>query len=381
MREIAAPDPASREQIKVNLLFQDLAPGSFEDLLTGIPLFEAQPGEIILNEGGDRASDDLGALYLIASGAVRVVRTLPGDREHEVTTMGENNFFGEMAILASGPRSARIVAAERSVIGILQAQVLEQMLERHALPIVKTIGRVLAERLRENNDILIANFLRQEKLAAIGEIVRQIGHDLKSPLNAVVGVADLLEDPGTKMSGADQAGILRRASQSVSGLVEDILAFASDRPRREHGAVAAEDVLKNVEDFGLKPLERRGRIKVDRQITNVGVMNGDAVALERMLLNLIKNAGEAMATGGTLSFEVAEVDGKVRFVVGDTGSGIPEEIRGRLFQMFVTAGKAGGSGLGLAMAKRTVDQHGGTIEVKSETNVGTRFTILIPKGI
>jgi len=164
---------------------------------------------------------------------------------------------------------------------------------------------------------------------------------------------------------------------SVTGLIEDILAFASDRPRRPYQQIAVRDLLKNVEDFGLGVLERRG-IMVNRQIDSVRDITGDSVALERMLLNLIKNAGEAMARSGTLGFRVTDVADAVEFVVEDTGAGIPEEIRGRLFESFVTSGKPGGTGLGLAMVKRTVDAHGGTITVESSLGSGTRFVVRIP---
>jgi signal transduction histidine kinase len=97
-----------------------------------------------------------------------------------------------------------------------------------------------------------------------------------------------------------------------------------------------------------------------------------------MLLNLIKNAAEAMTQGGTLTLGVHQTDGYVVMVVEDTGGGIPEEVRGRLFQSFVTAGKPGGTGLGLAMVKRTVDAHGGSIRVDSMIGSGTKFTIRIP---
>ena len=164
----------------------------------------------------------------------------------------------------------------------------------------------------------------------------------------------------------------------MTGLVEDILAFASDRPRREYQTIAVQDLLKNVEDFGLAPLERKGRVIVRREIHPVPDIVGDAVALERMLLNLIKNAGEAMTGGGTLTFRVSNPGNAVEFVVEDTGTGIPEDIRGRLFESFATSGKPGGTGLGLAMVKRTVEAHRGTIEVESSLGVGTRFVVRIP---
>lgn len=370
-----------RRQLRENGLFQGLPLSAFEDLLEEIPLYLATADEVILAEGSAADTDGGQDIYLLLSGTVRIVRMLPGDREHAVTQMGTGTFFGEMAVFAPGPRSARIVAAEPVLIARVNRAMLERIVALDPVTVVKTITRALAERLREANDTIVATHLRQEKLAAIGSVVGQIAHDLKSPLSAVAGVADLMEDPVAQLPPQRQAEILRRAVQSVTGLVEDILSFASDRPRRQYQPVAIRDLLKNVEDFGLNGLERRGRIAVRRQIDPVPDITGDAVALERMLLNLIKNAGEAMTGGGTLNFQVREAANGVEFVVEDTGIGIPEEIRGRLFQSFVTSGKPGGTGLGLAMVKRTVEAHSGSITVQSAPGAGTRFTVRVPRTV
>ena len=360
-----------------NGLFEGLSRDSVNELLPEIPVTRIAAGEVILSEGSI-TDPGTAELYLLLSGTVDVARILPGEREHRVTQMRAGDFFGEMAVFGSGPRSARISAAEPILVGRVSRDVLDRILAIDPVTVVKTITRVLARRLREANDTIVATHLRQEKLAAIGSIAGQIAHDLKSPLSAVAGVAQLMEDASVEMSLKRQAEIIRRAVQSVTGLVEDILAFASDRPRRPYQAVAISDVLKNVEDFGLAPLERRGRIRVDREINSVPLINGDAVALERMLLNLIKNAAEAMSTGGVLTVGVHESEHNVELKIQDTGVGIPEEIRENLFQSFVSSGKPGGTGLGLAMVKRTVDAHGGTIAVESDYRAGTTFTVRIP---
>jgi signal transduction histidine kinase len=364
-------------QLRENTLFAGLQSAELDKLLEEIPVSEVPAGEVILSEGA-QADADSAEIYLLLSGTVNVARMLPGEREHMVTQMKAPDFFGETAAFVSGPRSARISAAEPLLIGRVDRQLLDKIIALDPVTVVKTISRVLSRRLREANDTIVATQLRQEKLATIGSITSQIAHDLKSPLNAVVGIADLMEDRTVEMPPQRQAEILRRSVQSVSGLVEDILAFASDKPRRPYQQVVVSELLRNVEDFGLSPIERRGRIRIDRQIDAVDPVVGDMVALERMLLNLIKNAAEAMTQGGTLTLGVHQTDGYVVMVVEDTGGGIPEEVRGRLFQSFVTAGKPGGTGLGLAMVKRTVDAHGGSIRVDSMIGSGTKFTIRIP---
>jgi signal transduction histidine kinase len=378
-RVAAAPvNPTPRQLLRDNTLFRGLPAAALEDLLDEIPLYPASAGDVIVPEGVPPNADEAADIYLVLSGTVKITRLLPGDREHAVTQLGAGAFFGEMAVFAPGPRSARVVAGEPTLLARVDRDLLDRILAIDPLTVVKTITRVLAERLREANDTIVATHLRQEKLAAIGSIAGQIAHDLKSPLNAVAGVADLLTDPAAQLPPHRQAQILRRAVQSVIGLVDDILSFAADRPRRPYRPVTVDELIRNVEDFGLTALARNGRIEIKRRVEPVPDFIGDAVALERMLLNLIKNAGEAMPSGGTLTFQVAKAGESVEFVVEDTGTGIQEEIRGRLFQSFATFGKTGGTGLGLAMVKKTVDAHSGSIVVESAPGVGTKFVVQIP---
>ena len=94
---------------------------------------------------------------------------------------------------------------------------------------------------------------------------------------------------------------------------------------------------------------------------------------------MLKNALEAMNKGGTFSLTAAEQNGEIVFSLADTGKGIPEDIRDKLFDSFVTSGKKGGTGLGLAIVKKVIEEHRGRIEVESEKEVGTTFKIYFPK--
>lgn len=328
----------------------------------------------ILAEGAVReaTSHDM---YLILTGSVQISRMVVDAPEEVLATLGPGEIFGEMAFFSDEPRSARAVAIEQSMIGVLGRAVFERLCIDEPLKVLENLTSTLASRLRQTNEALIATRVRQEKLAVIGSVVQQIAHDLKSPLNVVAGVAELIEMGKQQPSSAR---MLRRASQAVSGLVEDILAFAADRPRRPPVSFAVADLLESVEDFGLAPIEQRGRITVRRAFNYAGEMVGDRVSIERALLNLIKNANEAMIGGGILTVSTSLVGNQIEFAVSDTGPGMPPEVRTQLFRAFVTSGKAGGTGLGLPMVKRTVDAHGGTVEVDS-ASTGTKFVLRIPQ--
>jgi signal transduction histidine kinase len=99
----------------------------------------------------------------------------------------------------------------------------------------------------------------------------------------------------------------------------------------------------------------------------------------RVFMNIMKNSLEAMSPGGVFSIIANDNGDMVEFLLSDSGKGIPVEIRGKLFESFVTSGKKEGTGLGLAIVKKVIDDHGGRIEVESETGVGTTFKIYINK--
>jgi signal transduction histidine kinase len=105
----------------------------------------------------------------------------------------------------------------------------------------------------------------------------------------------------------------------------------------------------------------------------------DPEKISRVFMNIMKNALEAMSKGGTFSLSAVEENGEILFCLADTGKGIPDDIRDKLFDSFVTSGKKGGTGLGLAIVKKVVEEHRGRIEVESKQNVGTKFKIYFPK--
>ena len=104
----------------------------------------------------------------------------------------------------------------------------------------------------------------------------------------------------------------------------------------------------------------------------------DEVKLRRAIVNVARNAGQAMAHGGRFDVHVSRLGGRLVFRMSDDGPGIPEEIRDRLFESFATHGKEDGTGLGLAIVKRIAEEHGGSIRCRTRSGKGTTFTLAIP---
>ena len=98
----------------------------------------------------------------------------------------------------------------------------------------------------------------------------------------------------------------------------------------------------------------------------------------RVLINIIRNADEAMRGGGRITLGVSEADGNLLIEITDTGKGIPEESLAKIFEPFFSEGKSDGTGLGMSMAKKLIESHGGTISISSEVGTGTTFHVSLP---
>ncbi len=220
-----------------------------------------------------------------------------------------------------------------------------------------------------------------ERLAAIGRLIAMIVHDLRSPLTIVrASVGEIARD-GEALPVSEVRALAASALTETERMVRmcsellDSVRASEDRSARERLALDAwvEDVVAGI-------AESAGQAGVDvaTQLASEATVEIDPDRLQRALLNLLHNAIEAMPEGGTLRVETAREVGVALLRVSDTGVGIPEEIRERIFEPFVTAGKRGGSGLGLAVVKKVIDDHRGTIRVGKAEGGGTAFECRLP---
>ena len=219
------------------------------------------------------------------------------------------------------------------------------------------------------------NLLQADKMATMGLMVGTAVHDVNNFLTTITGNVQLLEmsdiDPHRRVSYKN----ILRASEGIRSLLQGIQNFS----RKSAEAYSLLDVRKPLEEaIGLiEKFLAASRIRLVRAFrSGLPQVMGNVNQLEQVFLNLLQNAAHALGKGGTLTLS-AEVEGEdVVLAVTDTGCGIPEEYIGQIFDVFFTTKPAGkGTGLGLALCKRIVEEHGGSIGVESKVGVGTRFTI------
>jgi signal transduction histidine kinase len=223
-------------------------------------------------------------------------------------------------------------------------------------------------------------YVQQKGLALLGEKTSVAAHELKSPLASIVTGLDFVAKKIP--AGSPEEEVLRTLSRRVQDLLstaDEILLLG--RPRspvlRE---VAVVPLLRSVVDEVLGATATGGEAKVEIEIDAPQEelnLPGDDVQLRRAFANILKNALEAIEGRGRVEVRIATEGGRCIISIRDTGSGIPADVRGRLFEPFYST-KRMGSGLGLPLARRVIHAHEGEIRVDSTPGQGTEFRILLP---
>ncbi len=220
--------------------------------------------------------------------------------------------------------------------------------------------------------------IRQERINTLGRIASSVVHDLRNPLAAIYSGAEILVDS----EGLPQAHISRlaaniyRASRQVLKQLDDLLDLTrGQQPSAEPCRLS--EVIEDAWDT-TAPAAQHAEIVFNITGDNSIEVNIARPRIERVFGNLFANAMQAMPNGGTITVHLGTEDGKAVVKVRDTGSGVPEQIRPTLFQPFTTSGKSNGLGLGLALSRQSVRDHGGDIALEAQNGPGASFRIELP---
>ena len=238
---------------------------------------------------------------------------------------------------------------------------------------------MVLERARSESERLHARLREAERLATAGELAAGMAHEIRNPLAAILNATALLTDETglTPDERASTLAALRTEARRLNRILSDFLQFARpQQARRAPGDIR--EVVQHVSSLIREDRSRAPRVDVRVAVDPaVPPFAFDRDQVIQVLWNVALNAVEAMNGRGRLSLEVNRRNGDVALSVSDTGAGIAAENLPRVFEPFYT-GKPNGSGLGLTIAERIVDAHGGRIEIDSELGRGTRVTLLFP---
>ena len=253
---------------------------------------------------------------------------------------------------------------------ITERKQMEKKLEEYSQHLEELVEK-RTRQLKEAEEQLI----KSERLAAIGQVAAMVGHDLRNPLTSIKGATYYLKKKlGPKMDeeAIEMLELIEKNIEHSNEIITDLMEYSKEirleltetTPKSiVRDALSLVEVLENVQVLDLTQSEPK--IKVD------------VAKMKRVFGNLIKNAIDAMPIGGKLAITSRESNANMEIAFADTGIGMTKEIMEKIWTPFFTT-KAKGMGLGLAICKRIIEAHGGSISVDSTVGKGTTFTVTVP---
>jgi signal transduction histidine kinase len=219
--------------------------------------------------------------------------------------------------------------------------------------------------------------IRQERISTISRLSTSIVHDLRNPLAAIYGGAEMLVDGDLSDEQIHRlARNIYRSSRRVQELLQELVDVRRGKTRSPELCRLREVVSAAADSYS--GVARSQSVSVDIEVPEALELPLERARMERVFVNLIGNALEAMPEGGSLHISAERQNGSVLVKVEDTGPGIAAQIRPRLFHPFVSAGKKNGLGLGLALSQQTVIDHGGDLWLDPNVRSGARFWLRLP---
>jgi two-component system NtrC family sensor kinase len=246
--------------------------------------------------------------------------------------------------------------------------------------VAREVVGIIERREAEDDKLRLQDQLRQaDRLATIGQLVAGVAHELNEPLGNILGFAQLAKkDPKLPERSVEDMEKIVKACLYAREVIHKLLLFARQSPPQKNQV----NLNQTIEE-GLYFLESRcakAGIELVRELApHLPEVSADPLQLQQILVNLVVNAVQAMPDGGKLTIKTLGSRDHVWLIIKDTGIGMTEEVKNKLFTPFFTT-KDGdqGTGLGLAVVHGIVASHGGSIRVESEVGKGARFEIQLP---
>jgi len=249
---------------------------------------------------------------------------------------------------------------------ITERKIMEEQLKQYS----EHLEKIVEEKTRQLREA--------ERLAAIGELAAMVGHDLRNPLMGIAGAVYYLKeklDPTADEKTKAMLNTIKECIEYSNKIVDDLLDYSGDIKLKLEDTNPRKIIVE-----ALSQIRIPKNIKVINSVEAEPTIRIDTNKMKRVIINIVKNAIDAMPNGGTLKIKSRSINGRWEISFSDTGVGMPEEIKEKLGKPLFTT-KAKGMGLGLAICKRIVKAHEGSMSIKSSLGKGTTLTISIPLNL
>jgi signal transduction histidine kinase len=230
-----------------------------------------------------------------------------------------------------------------------------------------------------HNFELLEDRIRSERLTTVGRMISTIVHDFRNPMTSIRGYASMIEEMDIgPVKRKECAHLVLEETERMSAMIDEILEFTGGgTPRLRRKRITVEELIERLARLVDRDLGERG-VVFRSELDFHGEVLVDADRMVRALLNIATNAADAMPSGGTLTVRTRRRDDTLEIEVQDTGHGIAPELLPRIFEPFFTHGKPRGVGLGMAITRKIVEDHGGNIDFTSALGLGSAFIIALP---
>jgi PAS domain S-box-containing protein len=299
------------------------------------------------------------------------VEELTGELRRVLTPDSQDRFREELIALSEGKTRFADEFNNRTLTGETKHVSL-------ILSVVPSYEDTLAKVLISTIDLTEHRKMEQrlqqaERLAAVGETAAMVGHDLRNPLQGIAGALHLLKKESlTEKERDEMLQLIQDSVHYSDAIVRDLVEYSTEI-HLEPIKTTPKSIITNA----VRTVRIPEKITLHDLSQEHPIIMVDQDRMRRVIVNIIENAIDAMQQGGALTISSARFNGTVEIDVSDTGTGMPEKVMQNLWKPLQTT-KAKGLGLGLAICKRIVNAHGGTISVDSKAGQGTTVTIRLP---
>lgn len=358
----------------ISKLFECLGDDEMHALANAVATKQFRAGDTIFREG-----DTGDGIYVVAQGTVIITALLNETTPCDLARLRTGDFFGEMAVIDSGPRSATASVTEDTTVHFIRRDQILKLLEvspAFSLTLIQEVTR----RIREFNRKYVEEILQAERLTLVGRFARSIVHDFKNPLNVIRIAAEVatMEEATPEMRRKGRERVCKQVDR-LSNMINELLEFT----RGSHTTVIMSPsnyghfIHQFLEEFEPEVRDKGSQLALENEPPDIEVYF-EPQRLSHVFTNLINNALDEMPSGGRVTLRFRTEENHLITEIEDEGNGIPAEIAPQLFDAFSTHGKKQGTGLGLSICKRIIGDHNGEITARNRPGGGAIFSFTLP---